>query len=365
MRRKRLHLVAGVVKTGDERRGDGECGAEEQAGAHRQRNDLSVRVLRFLQLVRAEQVADDDADRGADGHEDDVEQVRYRARNVQRRHGGDAAHRIALHHGRHAERPERLVQQKRRALQNDLLCKGAGHIKRAADAFEERKALRMGMCVGHDDRKLRKAGNDRCDRRAEYAERGEAELAEDQQPVEQQIDEHGGPAGDHRHEGFARFAERKGVAHRKRGGNEPDQHDQNVLAAVCERCGKVALRAAFVQKQREQRFMEKAEDDQRDGRDTGADQELEAEHVPHAVRILFPGELRAEDARPGEPAEDGQIEHEDQLVRDRDAAHLLGPDPADHQIVQYVDELADAVLDHDGYDDRKDRLIKHFIPDVF
>ena len=110
--------------------------------------------------------------------------------------------------------------------------------------------------------------------------------------------------------------------------------------------------------------MEESEDDKRDDRDAGADQQLKAEHVPHAVRILFPGELRAEDAGAGEPAEDGQIEYEDQLVRDRDAAHLLGSDPADHQIVQDVDELADAVLDHDGNDDRKDRLIKRFIPDV-
>ena len=75
--------------------------------------------------------------------------------------------------------------------------------------------------------------------------------------------------------------------------------------------------------------------------------------------------MRAEDAGAGEPAEDRQIEYKDQLVRDRDAAHLLGSDPADHQIVQYVDELTDAVLDHDGNDDRKDRLIKRFIPDVF
>ena len=213
-RRERLHLVAGVVKPRNERRGDGERGAEEQAGAHRQRNDLSVRVLRLLQLVRAEQIADDDADRGADGHEDDVKEVRYRARNVQRRDGGDAAHRIALHHGRHAERPERLVQQQRRTLDNDLLCKDTWHIERAVDVFEEREALRMGMRVGDDDQKLNKAGNDRCDRRAEHAERREAELAEDQQIIEQQIDEHGGPAGDHRHEGFARFAQRKGIAHR-------------------------------------------------------------------------------------------------------------------------------------------------------
>ena len=363
--RKVLHLVAGFIKPGNKRRGSGERGAEDQTGADRKRDDLPVRILRLLQLVRAEQVADDDADRGADGHEDDIEQIGYRARNVQRRDGGNAARRIALHHGRHAERPERLVQQQRRAFQHDLFCKAFGNVERAVNAFEEREARGMRVRVDDDDQKLDEARDDRSDRRAEHAERGETELSEDQKPVEQQIDEHGGPAADHRNEGFARFAQGEGVAHRNRVGNEPEQHDEDILAAVFERGKKVALRAAFVQEQIEQRPVEKAENDERGGGNGGADEKLEAEHVPHSVRVPFSRELRAENARAGKSAEDRQIEHEDQLIRDRDAAHLLGAEPPDHQIVQHVYELADAVLDHDGNDDRKDRPVKRFRADQF
>ena len=42
-----------------------------------------------------------------------------------------------------------------------------------------------------------------------------------------------------------------------------------------------------------------------------------------------------------------QFEKEEKLVCDRNAGHLHSADPSHHDVVQHVDEIGYAVLDHD------------------
>ena len=57
-------------------------------------------------------------------------------------------------------------------------------------------------------------------------------------------------------------------------------------------------------------------------------------------------ELGGEDARAGGRAEDAEVEHEHKLIDDGHAAHGDRAHLTHHHIVQHLDEIGDAVLDH-------------------
>ena len=76
-------------------------------------------------------------------------------------------------------------------------------------------------------------------------------------------------------------------------------------------------------------------------------------------------ELRREYPRAGNGAENAQIEDEKKLIYDSDARHLLGADLTDHDVIEQVDELRNAVLEHNGKRDRKNGLVEVFIADIF
>ena len=73
--------------------------------------------------------------------------------------------------------------------------------------------------------------------------------------------------------------------------------------------------------------------------------------------------MGGEDAGSGNAAEDAEIENEEELVGDRDAAHLQRADLTDHDVVQKADEVGDSVLDDDGDDDSGDVFVKGAIAD--
>ena len=56
--------------------------------------------------------------------------------------------------------------------------------------------------------------------------------------------------------------------------------------------------------------------------------------------------LCAENDGAGNTAKDGQVENEDKLVGDGHAGHLQRAHLTDHDIIQQVHQLRDAVLDH-------------------
>ena len=89
-----------------------------------------------------------------------------------------------------------------------------------------------------------------------------------------------------------------------------------------------------------------------------AHQELEPEGVADARMVLPALELGGEDARTGGRAENTQVEHEHELVDDGHTAHGNGPHLPHHHIVEHLDKIRDAVLDHDGQGHGEDPLVE-------
>ena len=92
--------------------------------------------------------------------------------------------------------------------------------------------------------------------------------------------------------------------------------------------------------------------DQRDG------DHLEAEHALYLFPVALPVVLRAEDARPGQSAEKGQLKDEEQLIGNGDARHLFRTDAPHHDVVQQTDEARNALLRHDGQHHPQDPAVK-------
>ena len=102
-----------------------------------------------------------------------------------------------------------------------------------------------------------------------------------------------------------------------------------------------------MQKQRDQRLAlnreRRAEGGEREKRDV----ELGTDGAADALAVALAAKLRREDAGPGQPAEDAEVENEEELVHDGDAGHALRTDLADHDVVEQVDEVGDDVLQYD------------------
>ena len=75
--------------------------------------------------------------------------------------------------------------------------------------------------------------------------------------------------------------------------------------------------------------------------------------------------LCSKNAGTGYTAEQTQAVHEEYLIYDRHAGHLLGSHLPDHNVVQKADEVRDSILDHDGYGYRQYHFIESFISDEF
>lgn len=217
----------------------------------------------------------------------------------------------------------------------------------------------------HDDTRLDKARNDRGDSRARGPEPREAEIAEDQQGVEAEIHHNGHDARNHGHDGLARLAQRAGIALRQRKRDKADEHDEQIFLCIAE-AGRDLLRGAVtLEVQEDQVLAEQQENARAEHRKGRADEQLEAERLPHAVPVALAVILRTENARAGHRTEDGEVKHKDQLIDDGNAGHLLRADAADHNIIQQADEVCDAVLDHDGDCNGERHFIERRISDVF
>ena len=92
---------------------------------------------------------------------------------------------------------------------------------------------------------------------------------------------------------------------------------------------------------------------------------LKPKGLANALFVAFAVELRREYSRAGNGAENAQIKNEKELIYNSDARHLFGADLTDHDVVEQVDELRNAVLEHNGKRDRKNGLEEIFIADIF
>ena len=108
-------------------------------------------------------------------------------------------------------------------------------------------------------------------------------------------------------------------------------------------------RGAFsVEIQPDQRLVSQQEYQQSADETGGAEPQLDAECTLKAVQIALSVILCAVDARSGECAENGEVEHEDQLSGNGNGGHCLGSLAAHHNVVHQAHHIGDAVLDHHG-----------------
>ena len=110
-------------------------------------------------------------------------------------------------------------------------------------------------------------------------------------------------------------------------------------------------------------FTPAEENRQREREQRGDGEDFEAEGIADTLVVVRARVLRGKDARAGDAAENAEIENEEELVGDRDAAHLQRTNLTDHDVVQKADEVGDGVLDNDGNDDSGDVFVKGAIAD--
>ena len=76
-------------------------------------------------------------------------------------------------------------------------------------------------------------------------------------------------------------------------------------------------------------------------------QNLQTEGIADAFVVALPEILRRENADAGETAEDTEDPDKHQLIDDRDAGHGVRADAPDHDVVEHVDKVCNAILEHD------------------
>ena len=176
-------------------------------------------------------------------------------------------------------------------------------------------------------------------------------MAVDQQPIADQVHQHRDDAGAHGHQRLPTLAQAARVHLGQHEGRQARQHDAQVGFPIFEGAQEVAALGGFVQVQTDQRPARQQEHRRGARAQQHPDPQLISEGLPDALLIALAVILRGKDARAGEPAEDAQVEHEDQLIDDGHAGHGLRAHLPDHDIVQQADEVGDAVLHHDRHRD--------------
>ena len=346
--RQMADLRLGVVCHGDKLSADAVNRSDTDRDHKRERDHFVAGVLGLFELARAEHLPKQNAHRVAHGHISDCEYIPEGLRDVACRHRVQSARGVALVDNGDAGRPERFVDHQRQTLDEQLQCQLAGDIQALVDALHEREGLSITVCPDDQHSQFYEAGEHRGDRRAAHAHRGRTELSEYENVVERQIDQDGDNAGRHGRRGVATLAQRARVALHGGERHETDQHDGEVVLGVVQRRRRVGQTALALHVELQEVFALEAQ--QRDAQrgDQTAEEQLEAERVAHALVVAAAEELRGEDACAGYRAEDAQVKDEDQLVGQRNAGHLRRANCADHNVVQHVDKVGDAVLHHDG-----------------
>ena len=92
--------------------------------------------------------------------------------------------------------------------------------------------------------------------------------------------------------------------------------------------------------------------------------DLEAEGIADTRCIAASAILRSKNTGAGNTAEDAEIIDKQELVDDGDTGHLVGADPADHDIVEEAYKVGDAALYHDGDSNCQNHMVKSRCSDI-
>ena len=224
--------------------------------------------------------------------------------------------------------------------------------------------LRVRVGEHQDDHKLHDTGQDRGPGRAHHPQPRRAEAAVDQDPVADEVHQHGRDARAHGEGGAGGLPQGGGVGLGQGPHGQADQRHGQIRPGALERQHQIPLLAPLMEEEGEEGFVEEVQGQHAQNGQEPHQPELEPEHVLHAGQVPLAVELGPVDARAAEAAEHTQVEHEDQLVADGHAGHLLRADAAHHEIVQHVHEAGDTVLNHHRQGDSQHQPIERPIPDI-
>ena len=140
---------------------------------------------------------------------------------------------------------------------------------------------------------------------------------------------------------------------------KPKEHDGDVLLGIAQSGGDLLRRRGLlVQIQLEQLLPKEKKDQDAQGAHHHAEHQPEAQGVTHPLVIFLAGELRPKEGGAAQPAENGQVEDEDDLVDNGHAGHGGCAQTPHHHVVQKVDKLGDALLDDHGHQQGQHRGVE-------
>jgi len=352
-------IVAGVVDPGEETGDTGQQSSKDCATQYTGEKKLAVGVTDLgFRVSGTQHLAHKDAHGVAHGKEYHTGQIENSAGDIHGRYHIQPAGGVALVQRCHAAGPEKFVNQKGHALDHDGFQKGGGDVQAFVCTNNIGILFLMDVHPACNDDQLHIPGDDGGQRRAFHTHGGGSEMAEDQNIVAHKIDEHSYNAAHHGYHGLAGFPEGAGIDIGQGEGRKAPDHDPQILQSVFHstcRGGGIAVTGEI---QTDQRLTESQEEQSPGNSEKSADQHLEAEGVPDALVIPGAVELGGEDARAGTGTEDAEVEHKDQTVDNGNPAHGYGAHLADHNVVQKIYEIGNAVLDHNGHGDPEKPAVK-------
>ena len=333
-------------------------------GSHKERKGYHT-VRGFpggLQLAGSQYLAHNYAVCHTNGHKGNGENIPEGLGDVEGGNAVQTAEGIALADKSHTGGPEELINKQGQTLYEKGAYTLGGNTEVSVKSGH--KGVAFGFQVGEKkhDCKLGKAGNDGGYGCAANSESGSAEFAEDEYVVQNEVYKNGHYARRHRKGGLCPFAERAGVALDESEGNKTYKHREKITASCGHRGGRVGYTGVALHIKTEKGISEKGEKGNPEKGQSAAEEELEAEAMAHALVVFAAEILSAEYARACQRSEDAEIEDEEKLVGNGDARHLRSSHCADHNVIQHIHKVGDAVLDHHRHSKLYKARIQAFIP---
>ena len=359
-----FYLRNGVVDSREERRAKRHDSSQHTTQRYRKGNQFPILIHGTFQFAGAQQLADHNGCGIARGNERAEEQVGNRQIDIHSRYDFQPADGIALVQHRHSAGPEQFVYQQRQTENQHLAEDLPGNLQAAVNADDEGIPVCVPVRPNDHNRHLNEARKNRCKRSADYAQLRCTEFAEDQDVVEHQVHKHRNQARLHRENSLACFPQRAGVHHGQHKRQQLQQHHIQILMRIAAGCFQIQSAFALMQKQPDKPVAEEHHCRAEYNEDPEADQQFYAHGVPDADVVALAVILRRQDACARQTAKRAQIVDKNQLVDNGNAAHGLGSNLADHDVVQQGNKLCNDILDQNWHQDNRHPAVKVPTPDV-
>lgn len=217
---KLTYLFFNIVYAGDKARTNRQGRREKDAYADAEENELPDIAFCQFYIARSQGLPDHNGHRSAHRHEKYVEQVCYSAGDVEAGDYHKAARREYLHEHGHAERPQQFIGQQRHTFNGNITRKFFPDAKAAVNALHKEETLTVRVRPYRHDAQFHKAAEHGCDRRSLYSKLGKAEIAVDQEVIENEVDKQSRDACRHWQNCFSCFTQSPAVALSEREGKQ-------------------------------------------------------------------------------------------------------------------------------------------------